>query len=804
MLKSILLTAIRNMKRNLAFTAINLIGLSVAMSLGMLIILVVKEQYTFDNFHRDSDRIYRVNTMALRTDGNREPYASSPLPVGRALKEEYSFTEQLVRINRSLNGDAIFGDVNVPLHGLIVEPAFLEVFNFPLERGNPHTALNETGSLILTHESAKKIFGTQEPLGQTLTLTGYGEFVITGVLKEFASKTHFEFEALASFAALTAFEKDGVVSASLDNWNNYYQNYNYIKLREGHSPTEVEKALHEINKKHYTGLKLETRDRGYEFYLHPLSEITPGPELSNQMGNGLPETLSTIMSVLAGIVMIMACFNYTNLMIAKSLSRAREIGVRKIVGAIRWQIFVQFVGEAIVFSLFALAFSYLLLQFLKPAFMQLHITQEFSVNLREDLWIYGIFLLFAALIGMVAGVLPAGYLSAFRPASVLKDASNLKVYSRLTFRKILMITQFTLSIVFVIVVLVIYRQIDFMMNKDLGISDRNILNVRLQGMEFQKLATELEKVPGVQNIGGVSHALGTWADGSNDYKRLRQDESFVMRDFIVNENYLANIEAIFLAGGNFGSSADGALKNQVIINEQALKMFGFPDPVSALGQSVYVEDSIMLLVKGVVKDFHFRPITSQIGPVAFRFSSSPQLNILSAKIGSDKKEEVVASLIPIWKRLDPVHPLEYKMMEAEIDQAYVDAGFLDILSIVGYIALLAISLSCLGMLGMAMYASQIRVKEIGVRKVMGASVTNITLLLSRSFLWMIGVAIVIGTPISFFLGGLFLDNYAYRTQITTGLMLAGISIIVLIGLLTICSQTVKAAITNPVKSLRYE
>ncbi len=804
MIKSILITAIRNMKRNLAFTAINLIGLSVAMSLGMLIILVVKEQYTFDDFHQDANRIYRVNTMALRTDGNREPYASSPLPVGRVLKEDYSFTEQLVRINRSLNGDVIFGNVNVPLRGLIVDPSFLEVFNFPLAKGNPQTALKETRNLILTHESAEKIFGRQEPLGQTLTLTGYGEFVITGVLKKFESKTHFEFEALASFAAMPAFEKDGVVSASLDNWNNYYHNYNYIKLRLGQSPSEVEKALNEISKKYYADLKLETRDRGYEFYLHPLTEITPGPELSNQMGNGLPETVSIIMSVLAGIVMIMACFNYTNLMIAKSLSRAREIGIRKIVGAVRWQIFVQFVGEAIVFSLVSLVFSYLLLQFLKPAFMQLHITQEFSVNLDEDLWIYWIFILFAVMVGMLAGVLPAGYLSAFRPASVLKDAGTLKVYSRLTFRKILMITQFTLSIVFVIVVLIIYRQIDFMMNKELGISDKNILNVRLQGMDIQKLSNELDKVPGVLQIGGVSHALGTWADGANDYKRLRQDESFQMRDFTVNENYLSNIEATFLAGGNFTSSPEGTNKNHVIINEQALKMFGFTDPASAVGQSVYVEDSIMLVVMGVVKDFHFRPLSYQIGPVAFRYSASQELNILSAKIVEGKRDDVVASLTPIWKKLDPIHPLEYRMMDEEIDQAYVDAGFLDIVSIVGYIAFLAISLSCLGMLGMAMYASQTRVKEIGVRKVMGASISDITFLLSRSFLWMIVVAVVIGTPISFFLGGLFLDNYAYKTEVTAGLILFGISIIVVIGLFTICSQTVKAAVSNPVKSLRYE
>jgi putative ABC transport system permease protein len=313
---------------------------------------------------------------------------------------------------------------------------------------------------------------------------------------------------------------------------------------------------------------------------------------------------------------------------------------------------------------------------------------------------------------------------------------------------VLMIVQFTLSIVFVIVVLIIYRQVDFMITKDLGINDKNILNVRLQGMEFQKLASELEKVPGVIQIGGVSHALGTWADASSDYKRSRQDEPFVMRDFVVDENYLSNIEVSFLAGENFGSETESIMRNHVILNEQALKMFGFSDPASAIGQSLYVEDTTMLVVKGVVRDFHFRPLSYQIGPVAFRYATS-ELNMLSARILPDKKEDVLMALAPIWKKLDPVHPLEYHMMEEEIDQAYVDAGFTDIISVVGYIAFLAICLACLGMLGMAMYASQTRVKEIGVRKVMGAGIADITLLLSKSFMWLIGFAIVIGTPVSF-------------------------------------------------------
>ena len=782
---------------------INMIGLSVSMSLSMLIILIVKEQLTYDNFHQNADRIYRVNTRALRVEGGGEPYASAPLPIGRVLKEDYTFTENVVSISRRLNGDATYGNVNVPLQGLITDPSFLQVFNFQLEKGNPATALSEPTNLILTKASAEKIFGSQEPLGQTISLNGYGEFTITGVLKEFPGKTHFDFEALASTTALPKWEKDGIVDESIDNWNNYYGNYIYFKLKEGRTAEEVNQALAAMTKKYYAGLKLETRDRGYEFYLHPLADITPGPELSNQMGNGMPTFLLIFLGTLAGIVLIMSVFNFTNLMIAKSLSRAREIGVRKVVGAKRFQVFFQFVGETVTFSLIALMFSYILLQFLKAGYLQLPLNEEFAMDLKEDVGLYFIFIAFAIVVGIIAGLLPAGYLSAFKPLHVLKDSGNVKVYSRLTFRKILMVAQFTFSVIFVIVVLVIYRQIDFMLNADYGINDKNILNIRLQNVPFEKMANEMRNLPGVVSIGGVSHRLGTWSDRASDYKKSKKDEPFVMRDFVVNENYISNLDLKFLAGRNFDASSMGVQEKHVILNEAALSQFNFSYPVSAIGQPIYVDDSVMLEVIGVVKDFHFRPLNVQIGPLALRCNTA-DLFYISAKILPSQKEAVIASVESIWKKIDPVHAIDYFMMDEDIDDAYRQAGMKDVMIIVGYITFLAVTLACLGMLGMAMYSTQTRVKEVGVRKVMGASVYDVVMLLSKSFMLLIGIAIVIGVPASIFLGSFFLDLYAYKIEITPLLIAIGIFIIASLGLLIICSQTWKAAIANPVKSLRYE
>jgi putative ABC transport system permease protein len=803
MLRSIITTALRNIFHQASFSAINLFGLSIGMSLAMLIIMVVRDQFTFDNFHNDSERIYRINTNALRTDGDIEPYASTPLPLAKAISEDYTIAEKVVRINRQFRGDAVYGSVNVPLQGILTETSFFEVFNFPFEKGNASTALNDAKNVVLTHEAAERIFGKQEPIGQTIALGKYGDFQVAGVLKPFVSKTHFEFEILGSMEALPFLEKQGVVGQSLESWTNYYAGYVYLKIGAGHTVDELNKALEQIASKSYSGLELETRDKGYEFFPQALNEITPGPSLSNNMGNGLPDIILIFMGSLGAVVMIMACFNYTNLMIARSLTRAREIGVRKVMGARRIQVFGQFIGEATVFAIIALLLSYVLLQGLKPAFMQLSIAKSFEMDLREDYSLYLYFIAFAISVGIIAGLLPAGYLSAFRPIQALKDSGTSKVYSRLAFRKALVVIQFSLSVVFIIVVLVIYNQVNFMINKDYGINDKNIMNVRMQGVAFEKFASEVSKIPGVLSVGGVSHQLGTWADRSSDYKKTAGDQPFGMRDFIVDDNYIDNLELKFLAGKNFDPANEREREAHVILNEKALPLFDLKDPVSAVGQAIYVEDSVMLTVIGVLQDFHFRPLSYEIGPVAFRYSAN-DLAFVSARIVPSQKESVQTQMEATWKRLDPVHPFQMKTMDEEIDEAYERTGLTDMLQVVSYVCFLAITLACLGMLGMAMYSTQTRIKEIGVRKVMGAESWQVVMVLSRSFLLLIAISIIIGAPAGYAVGGMFLESYVYKIPMSFGLMFTGVATIVVLGIVTIASQTWKAAGVNPVKSLRYE
>ncbi|MFZ6011759.1 MAG: ABC transporter permease [Bacteroidota bacterium] len=787
MLKNILVTSFRNFFRNRSFSLINLIGLSVSMSLAMLIIMIMKEQYAFDNFHANGDRIYRINTRVVDSEWGAIDFANTPLSVGRVLKDDYTLVENVVRINGPLVGDAVYSHVKVPVKGLFVEPSFLDVFNFPLQRGGAATALVQPNSLVLTEQTAKKIFGTTEAVGQTLTIGRYGEFTVTGVLQETDAKSHLTFEMLCSMSTLPALEKKGIMPANLDDWSAYYGNYVYCKIKEGHDAPEIEQALAEINHKYCKGLKADNRDFTYDFYLHALKEITPGPELSGQLTPGMPASLLVFLGVLAGIVLLMSVFNFTNLMIAKSLSRAREIGVRKIVGAKRSQVFLQFVSEAVVFSFIALASSYVLLQFLKIGYFRMSLSKNLNMSLTEDFSLYIIFLVFAIVVGFIAGILPALYLSAFKVSNVLKDAQNLKVYSRLTFRKILMVAQFTLSVVFVIMVLVIYRQINFMFTADYGIEQKNTLNLDLQSVDFEKIANEVRSIPGVVRVGGVSHKLGTWSDGSANYKKDIAAEPLVMRHFMVDNNYIDNLSLTFVAGKNFNVAEQVGGERHVILNETAVNQLGFANAEAAMGQIVYASDTLMLQIVGVVKDFHFRPMHNVIGPLALRYKIGA-ISYLSARIHPGQQDAVTAALQTIWKRHDPNHPMELQTMENEIDEAYRETGMGDMLIIVGYIAFIAVSLACLGMLGMAMYAAQVRVKEVGVRKVMGASVKDVVMLLSKSYMVLIGIAVAIGVPVSVLLGNAFLDDFAYKIQISPVLVGLGVVIISGLGLLIVWSQ----------------
>jgi putative ABC transport system permease protein len=802
MYKSILRASIRNIIRNKTFSLINLIGLSVSMSLCMLIIIIVKEQFAFDNFHNETENIFQINATVLSDHGSVYDVASVPLPVASALKE-YATAEEIVAVHRFVTDDVIGTQAAVTLEGLFVDPAFLKVFNFPLAKGSSSTALLDSKSVVLTTEAALKIFGKGDPVGQTVKVGAYGEYVVTALLQPFPGKTHFDFEALLPASALAVLESTRSINEISNNWTDTYSSYVYVKLKDGTS-AQAEHALARISEKYGRGLKLEGGNTGYQFYLLPLEKITPGPSSTfNQMGPGIPSSALIFLGVLAAVVLVMSVFNFTNLTIAKSLTRGREIAVRKIAGAKRTQVFLQFVCESIVFAFVALALSYVLLQFLKTAITSLWLSNDFAVGLQEDYVVYLLFIAFGIFVGLIAGALPASYLSALRPLSVMKESGNMRIHARLTLRKVLVATQFTLSVIFVITVLVIYKQFNFMVNADYGFNKNNVVNIRLQGTSFEKLSAEVATLRGVKAVGGVSTVPGTWSSQTADYKKMREDEPVNMRQLMVDDQYIKNLGLTFLAGGNFQKSVESKNEHHLILNEQALPIFNLGSPQSAVGKIILVNDTLMLEVTGVVKDFHYRPLSDHIGPLAIRYNPDA-LQIMSVWIDESQKDEAVASLTTTWNKNDPAHPISYTMMEDDLEDAYRQSGMQDMLMIAGYISILAVTLACLGMLGMALYAVQTRIKEVGIRMVIGATAADVIFLLSKSFIKLIGIAIIIGVPVSYFISDQLLSTFAFHIQIGVLLILTGVALVLVLGLLMVGSQALKAAMANPVKWLRYE
>lgn len=801
MLSNYLTIALRTLVKNRLFSAINIFGLAMSMSLGLFILLLIRDAYSYDAFHPNGDRVYRVNTEAIRKDGDSESYASSPFPVGAALAQGFSQVEETVRLVRHLNGEVTGGGKILPMAGMFAEPSFFQMFGFSMLEGNAATALHEPFTIVLTEKSADKFFPRESALGKTLEIEGYGAFKVTGVLAAFPGKTHLEFEALASATSIPALEKSEALPKMSDDWNDYYGTYTFVRLRPGASAAQAEAALAAISKTEYGNKTLESRDADYRFYLQPLSGITPGPILSNGMGKALPAMLLWFLSALAAVVMLSACFNYTNLTMARALSRAREIGVRKVVGASRWQVAGQLLGEGVVTAMFSLGIAWLLMKLVQPAFNSLSFTEFLDVSVQEDrvtvLWFVG----FAIAVGLISGALPALAMSKISPSSVLRKLEGIRLFRRVGLRKTLLVAQFTVSLVFIIMITVISKQIGHVMSMDYGFRTAQILNVQLQGQSSEKIIPILAAVPGVERISAASHNMGTFQDWSDDVRVSPEADPIAVREYFTDRNFAENMGLTFVAGENFPENAPTGKESFLVVNEKFLEQFKLGTPAEALGKQVSIGDSTRLTLRGVIKDFLFKPATYALEPMMLR-NDPRQWRLLNVKISAGDPTATMVALQRAWSQVVADRPMEYEFYDQTIQKSYADMK--DILAIIAVFGLLGIVIAALGLLGMATYTVETRAKEVSLRKVMGASVADLMLLLSHNFLVLLALAAVLAAPIGWFLGGQFLNLFAYRISLGVGVLLPGILLLFAVGILTIGSQTWRAALANPIKSLRSE
>jgi len=797
-------TAVRSLMRHKFFSAINVFGLAVAMSICMGIIMLVADQMNYDRHNTKRDRIYRITTQEVDQHGvvtDNQVSAASSMTLRQELTENYTGTEQVVRIMRGFgNGWLEFENqnVNIPLAGFFADAEVFDFFEYDLQYGDAASALKEPYSVVLTRKAANKLFKEENPIGQTIKVGDIGTYTITGILKETENKSHIVFEALASISTVNNLPNKN----ELTEWTNYWVGWTYILPAVGQSRESVQANLDKIYTQHIASI---TNPGIYKmkFGLQQLMSITPGPLTNNPVGPVLPWFFLYFLGGLALVILLTSCFNFTNLSIARSLTRAREIGIRKVTGAARWQIFTQFLSESIVVALVALAFAMVFLLMVKPLILQLNFARIFRWDLETNGVVLAVFIVFAAVVGILAGFFPAVVLSGFQPIKVLKNLGTMKLFSRMGIRKVLLVSQFTLSLFFILSTLVLYNQLNLFLSQDHGFNmEKNIL-IRLNNTSAQNLKTELTKYNNITSVAAASHVPASGTTYGNGYKQKLDDPEWInMGYFLVDEDYLTNMNVKLLAGRFYTAENKDLNQDYIVINQQAVKKYNFSSEADAIGQELIQEsDSSKRTIIGVVADYNHRDLLREISPMALRYDPT-RFNLLQvAYVGS--YEQATGNIEKAWALVNPDLKVDYESVESEVKSFY-EILFGDIVSVLTVIASLAILISCLGLLGMATYTTETRLKEISIRKILGSSNAALIALLSKGYVKLLLLSIVIAVPLAFFANNAWLQLIAYHTSFDVTIVAVGVLVLLIFGILTIGSQTIRATFINPVENLKND
>ena len=814
MLYNYLKVAVRNLLKYKVFSFINVFGLAAALSVCLLVMLMLDDQRAYDRFHVHRDRIYRVLAEPRHA---RQPYATTPFPLAAALKADYPAVAEATHLRAGVGGDATHNGRIAEVRGFFADDAFFRVLSYPLEKGNPATALRHPNAMVLGAATARRLFGSANPLGKTVQFTSrglhylhpddhsapvaWGSYTVTGVLADKGYKSHLTFDVLVSAASLPSLARDRKVEDRTANWETLSDGWTYVLLAPGKAEGDLAAALDGLARRRYAALANREME-GMRLLAQPLGNVNMDL-LNNEASYRLPTLVYYFLAALAAVIMLSACLNYTNLSVARAVTRAREIGVRKVNGAGRRQLVLQFLGESVLTALLALALAVLLLLGIKPAFRGLWVNQYLHFELDAAPWVYLLFFAFAVGIGLVAGAYPALHLSGFQPIRVLKS-NGLPRPGRLGLRKVLGVTQFVISAFFVTTSILLYNQFRHYLSFEYGFRAAHIVNVPLQSNDYRKVKSELAAVPGVAAVSGCDVIPATGRSNGISLRKAGTKDAFKGAALLqADEHFAGNLHLKWLAGHNL-PPADTAAGRFVVVNRSAVYAFGYKHPAEIIGQELEVEwNGEALRVVGVVEDFRYRLLFThhEVGPLVLR-NHPAAFKYVNVQLAAADPRATVARLAETWKAIDPVHPFKYEFFDQEL--AATNQGIFDVVSILGFLAFLAVTISCLGLLGMATYVTERRRKEVALRKVLGAADLGLALLLSREFLKMLAIALGIGAPLTYWANALWLQNFPNRVPFGAGTLLLGTGILLVLGLLTIASQTLRAARSKPVDALRAE
>ena len=792
-----MLTAFRNLFRNKGFSFINIFGLSLSMSVCMLIIVIIQDQYSYDTQHTRADRIYRVQSIDNMSNSSLNRFGSTAFPLAQELSDNYPFIEDVAFIRNSFGGDAVFGSSRFELSGLYVNSSFFRVFDFELINPISEDIFDEPFKMVLREEVAEKFFGDKDPLGQFLEVDSIGTFEIVGIVKKTGKKSHIQFQALVSSPTLNALETAGKVKNLIGNWNKYYSNYAYILIKEKTNLDDVQKALDKISLEKYA----DEEKFNVSFFLQPLNKVVPGPLLSNELGVFLPRVFLIFLGGLAVVIIISAAFNYTSLSLARAMLRAKEVGVRKTIGASRQQIILQFLVEAILISVVALVFAWALLQVLLPAFSGMQMMSLLEIRPEQNFRVIVWFLIFALSTGIISGLIPSLFVSAFNPINVLKGVTNLRLFKRLTLRKILLVTQYVFSIVFIISIILIFRQMNYMVNAEMGFDRDVVYNIRLNGHNINRVHDQYSQLPEVSIMSAGSHVPGIGNIWDTEVRKPDEEESTSADYFSVDHNYISAMGLTLIAGQNFPDNLHTQNEKYIVINELAVKKWNLGTPGEAIGSVMLLDDSVQVEIIGVLEDYKYVALFLPMKPLVLRIKPD-NYRIAVLRISSANMLATINKIEKEWDKIDPLHEIEGDFLDGQIREYY--GFFEDVLYSVGFTSILAIVIASLGLYGMATYSTQTRLKEIGVRKVYGATTRDIIRIILKSYLTMVLIAALIAGPLGYLVNNLWLQYLALHVSFGLATILIGILIVITIALLTITTQTLKAANTSPAKILKYE
>ncbi len=810
MLRNYLKIAWRNLLKNKLYSVINIFGLAIGLTCFLLISLYVVDELSYDRYLKDADRIYRVQSD-IKFGGTEMKMALSSDPFGPTLKKDYPEVEQYVRLFTQNSRRFIRkGNEFLVEHNCVnADSTFFEVFPFRVLEGDAKTALNAPNTVAISQSAAQKFFGSSAVVGKTLT-TGVNnpqEYKVTAVYEDIPQNSHFRTNIIFSFKN---------VDYTFGNFLSH-NFYTYVKLKEGVDYKQFEKKFDGlINKyilpqaKAFIDIKSmdEFKKAGnyIQYSLMPLLDIHLKSNKLYEFGvNGNIEYVY-IFSIVALFLLLIACINFMNLSTARSANRAKEVGIRKVLGTERNSLIGQFMAESILTSYLAFGIALVFTTVLLPYFNQIAGKEFTPTTIYQPAYLP--FLLALPLgVGVLAGYYPSFFLSSFKPIEVLKSKLNAN-FKRSNFRNALVTFQFVTSLVLVISTFIIYRQLNYIQHKNLGFSKDQVLVVTgtsSLGENNRVFKEEVKKMAGVKAGAFAGYLpVANSSRSDNTYSKtavIDVKNGFNMQNWVIDEEYIPTLGMEIIKGRNF-SKAFGADSSSIIINEETAKMLGYDDPV---GKNLYAgtgnaSETSTLTIIGVVKNFHYSSMRENVGPLCFRYGRSGW--DMAFKINTSESQQLVKQIEGKWKQLSAGMPFNYHFLDDSFNEMYQAEQRVGTIALI--FAILTIFIACLGLFGLITYIAEQRTKEIGVRKVLGASLWSIVGLLSKDFLKLVGIAFLIAAPLAYYAMNTWLEDFAFRVEIPLWIFVAAGVATMLLAFLTVSFQSIKAALMNPVKSLKSE